>query len=1196
MRKRLLTLVAAFTAGILSANAQTGENYYMEDFESLSIGGVTSPEGWTISQAGYSKGFTLSQGQGVDGSKAFQAQMTSAANEYWFYTQAMNVGESPMAEFQYKTSGVIGDAPANCMSLYLSVSTDGGNSFTTVDSIPASEFASSTTYALWRVTLPEQFADQECNIKLQAVPAVSGTMNLYVDNFAMGTQAEAVENDLAMQGTLSGPTMPSINTECTYSATVFNNGTAAQSTYTVSLMGKDDAVLATVEGKEIAAGATETYNFAYTPQTAGKQSLYAAVNLEGDQNTENDRTPELSIEVLEAEEGTVVEVGNGTNLDGSQPFSCDAPGNISLAIYTSAEMAYMQGDINKIVYDAKILAPMTLQGVRCFVGETDVDALNPQLGNDMFIDPATLTEVFNGNVILTEGDHQAIEIPFSEAYAYSGRNFVVYMYSVISNEDDRVEYGRNQFYTTSYTGSVLAATGTGSAVDCMDPNTLEFTSPKTRKPNLKVFFSNLSQETYDLTFNVKDNMGNAISDAIVTLNDSAYAAGQYVFTDLSVGLYTYSVAKNGFSSANGTVALTSKDDTVSVTLTDVSGIDRLSGYIHEDFENISYRKQPLGWDGDFFVDTAYGQNMGTGSLHRLTHNFWQFDGARTITTNPILMGSDPEFSFAYRVMLCDEVRGTYIEQPATGESMEWQIHVSTDLGQTWQRLHAAPAESHVATADYQTFTLDVSEYANQVCQFRIYVNRLNQGEAFYFDIDNLSIGTRPESDMAVVSNIQGLRVIGAGDSSQYTVQARNLGRTEANYTMTLYADGSEVSRSTGTLQPWAYEDRRFSVAFDETGDHVLKAEITFEGDEESVNNAAWEMPVSVQAEGTKTYMVDDYEGERIASVPMSLYYPHTFCAVLYTADRLDFEAGEAITGIALRSSSDMSVERMRVTVRVGETNVSNLYSTQRIQNLIDYASLTIAYDGAVNVAESVNGNLVIPFQTPYAYNGGNLIVVYEVENTTLASTDQIAGFYSFYTLSYGNNVWFSAGEASDVNNYLAAESSMGLSYFHPSTTFMTRSDISFNTVTFNVIDQNNNPVSNATLTFNGTELPQGQYVVENVADGTYPYSASLNGETVSGQVSVNGADVTETVQFQHVANEFNTNNTMIRVYPNPTTSKLYIDIPEGAKEVGLYNIAGRLVHKVRRVSAGVTEMDMSSYRSGIYLLLVDGKAFKVTKQ
>ena len=343
-------LITTLLAGLLWVQAQTSsETYYYEDFESLSILGPTAPESWTMSTNEYGQSmFGARSGDGVDGSMAFAANNMNTNREYWFYTQAMNLGSSPIVEFQYNSSGVLGEAPANCMSLYLSVSTDNGTSFTLVDSIPAAEFVSSSTYASWRVTLPATYADQSCNVKLEAVAAPdAGTFNLYIDNFAMGTPAEALANDLMIQGALQGSTMPSLDMEYAYTVNIFNNGTQDQDSYTLNLK-SGETILSTTTGAAIEAGVQRVDTLKWTPTQAGNYALQAEIVLGSDENPDNNLSEVLNVEVQES--GFAIEIGHGMD-ESYLPVAFNDAEYAGQILYTMQELSYTQGDIVGLSYE-----------------------------------------------------------------------------------------------------------------------------------------------------------------------------------------------------------------------------------------------------------------------------------------------------------------------------------------------------------------------------------------------------------------------------------------------------------------------------------------------------------------------------------------------------------------------------------------------------------------------------------------------------------------------------------------------------------------------------------------------------------------------------------------------------------------------------------------------------------------------------
>ena len=97
---------------------------------------------------------------------------------------------------------------------------------------------------------------------------------------------------------LSGDSTPSVNTVTTYSISVKNRGSAAQSEYTVKLFGTGDVELGSVAGTPIAPGETLTYEIDWTPCIEGPATLYGKVILTGDENPYNDQTNQLQVNVL----------------------------------------------------------------------------------------------------------------------------------------------------------------------------------------------------------------------------------------------------------------------------------------------------------------------------------------------------------------------------------------------------------------------------------------------------------------------------------------------------------------------------------------------------------------------------------------------------------------------------------------------------------------------------------------------------------------------------------------------------------------------------------------------------------------------------------------------------------------------------------------------------------------------------------
>ncbi|MCM1531766.1 MAG: T9SS type A sorting domain-containing protein [Bacteroides sp.] len=1184
MLKKLL-LVMGLLAGMLSVHAQT---WYLEDFESLGILGPNKPEGWQISTDDHGNATFKPDFAGFESDMAIKAQMTQTNGDYWFYTQQCAFGTQPIVEFQYKTYGVVGDAPEHCLTLELAVSAD-GEDWTPVKTVAASDFVSSSAYTLFRATLPESYAGTNGHVRLKAKPeADAGTVSLYVDNFGVGTKAEAVANDLMIQGEISGSSMPTVNVEAVYEFTVFNNGSADQTVYSVQLLDQTKKLLASENVTAgIEAGARKEHSLKFTPTQAGTDRLYAVVVLEGDQNPDND-TATINIDVQE-EGGIVVEVGNGNMLVGGQPFSFTAQTSVALALYMPEELNVIKGDIRALMFEGSFSTEITL-ATQVYIGETDLNGIEFVNYQAQFIDPTHFTKVFDGDMTFVEGDHQSVRFDFTQPFAYSGeRTLAVYTFSRIAAEKVLTDYDANRFYATSVPmgGEAMAIATDGENIDPMKPNEND-RNPKFQRPNVKFFYSSVSDEKYDITFAVKDVAGNTVENAVVTLNGQSGEAGTYVFEDMPARMYAYVVEKEGFVPARGILRLKS-DTTLNITLIDMVEYPGLSGYLHEDFENIAKNQRPLNWTGSFYVEENGGKENG----RRITHSFWFMDGPREIITNPVFMGSDPVFEFEYRVMDYE----TYPGKAFAGENLMWQVEVSEDFGETWKNIYYEDYGAHVSDTLYKPFSIDVKDYAGKICQFYITVTRDNGlPDEFYFDIDNVKIGTQLENDLAVVSKIEGLRVFGAGVKNAYTVCVRNEGKNAVeSYSLKFYDGETEIGSVPGTkLESGAFAKLVYEHTFAQEGEHVLKAVLVMDDDEFAANNTTSEFYVSVQAEGIKGSMVDAYEGEDITySTPLSMYDNNSLSWILYNRKDLAFESGSNIGGIAFRTKFEQETERTHLVVYVGETNNEGL-----LQSVPSPVSLTKVFDGGITVGDRDGGNFVINFQRPYFYTGKNLVVAVYKEAPQAYLGNMDFGFYGYYSLDAVSAIVLREEEPMDLSAISLTQDELirSADLCKPSTIFLLRDNVSYYSVSFEVTDQNGKPVTNAKVTFDGTELAAGKYKVENVPDGTYAYTVELNGEAVSGEVAVKGADVVEKVQLQHVANESNVKETMVRIYPNPTDGKLHIDLAEGAKEINLYDISGRSVRKITRVPAGIIEMNLSDCHSGIYLLKIDGRAFKVSKQ
>jgi PKD repeat protein len=75
--------------------------------------------------------------------------------------------------------------------------------------------------------------------------------------------------------------------------------------------------------------------------------------------------------------------------------------------------------------------------------------------------------------------------------------------------------------------------------------------------------------TYQVTFQVTDVNNQAISDAVITLGGTQYPAGQYIFDEIVAGSYPYTVSREGYLTASGTVVVVNQDVVETVVLHEI---------------------------------------------------------------------------------------------------------------------------------------------------------------------------------------------------------------------------------------------------------------------------------------------------------------------------------------------------------------------------------------------------------------------------------------------------------------------------------------------------------------------------------------------------------------------------------------------------------------------------------------------------
>ena len=108
--------------------------------------------------------------------------------------------------------------------------------------------------------------------------------------------------------------------------------------------------------------------------------------------------------------------------------------------------------------------------------------------------------------------------------------------------------------------------GAYGAMDFSQPQVFVVTSEDGEKQTTYTVTVAEEPPVFNVDFIVKGEDGNDISGATITLGNTTNSAGNYHFEGLLAGSYSYSVAKDGYVTGNGTITIVDEDIVETVTL------------------------------------------------------------------------------------------------------------------------------------------------------------------------------------------------------------------------------------------------------------------------------------------------------------------------------------------------------------------------------------------------------------------------------------------------------------------------------------------------------------------------------------------------------------------------------------------------------------------------------------------------------
>ena len=291
---------------------------------------------------------------------------------------------------------------------------DGGESWVSLMEMPVGLLNIPQDEFSWYFTAPEGAAELQIAFRFEG--------NNYAINFWAIDDLlveSPVDHDL-LTGYFSGSTTPEAGGEQLYLLEVKNGGVLAQQDYTVNLFSGDGTLLSTAAGLPVAFGEKMYHLLWWTPSTdnIGSMDIYAEIEFAQDQHPDNNRTANLAIYVQPA--GIeYAQIGNGSHPLNSLPCNFFNLHSYTQSLYLPEEVGVSGFPLTGLQYTCQFDADLMDVPVQIYMGETAQSSLA-----DNWINPATLTPVFNGTIDFSKGFNN-LYIPLDNPYTYNGGNLVV---------------------------------------------------------------------------------------------------------------------------------------------------------------------------------------------------------------------------------------------------------------------------------------------------------------------------------------------------------------------------------------------------------------------------------------------------------------------------------------------------------------------------------------------------------------------------------------------------------------------------------------------------------------------------------------------------------------------------------------------------------------------------------------------------
>ena len=426
----------------------------------------------------------------------------------------------------------------------------------------------------------------------------------------------------------------------------------------------------------------------------------------------------------------------------------------------------------------------------------------------------------------------------------------------------------------------------------------------------------------------------------------------------------------------------------------------------------------------------------------------------------------------------------------------------------------------------------------------------------------------------------------AGKSYQQQVVVRNNGsKPQTAYTVNLLqrkADGSSqvlLSAKPGvTLAPDSTVTVKFNLNCTAEGPLGLQAQVVLAGDKNALNDTSAVKQVNVQPAGSDDVVEIGKREDVYGYLPIGFVYESTMAQTVYTAQEIN-KGLCSIKRIAWPYKYSTGISDVRVKVLVGNTTAPNLKKT-----FVDTLALTKVFDGTVTmIGDNTEHELVIEFDKPYFYNGGNLCIMTEKRDTKTMTrygggyctndtklTDRTRSWqYSTLTGQYTLTQGMSTDAIPDIKLYAEVDGAK-------LSGAVTDGGEAVTGGTVTVSELNAAAVTDAEGRYSFAYLPAGTYTV-NVANADSSKTATRTVTVAKGEAMTLNVELSPSTGVTAPEDAAGT----VKLYPVPADQTL--NVSGSYDRLRLVSSTGATVLEA---NGGQSQIGVGGLGSGIYLAII----------